>query len=260
MAKPPMREDLKLAAWLGLAAALAALALMPYVMLTMPDAMAKAQAKMHVPLAVLLAFQSVQAFVLLALFSFVGLRLGHSVGLGAPWLRALLTGAKRQSQPWLPAMLCGVLAAVAVLALDPLFAPYMPKPVQALPATSAQVHAFAGFLASFYGGIVEELELRLFFVTLLAWLFYLASGKNRRPWQAIVAVVLAAIAFGAGHLPAASQVWSLDAVVVTRTVLLNAIAGLVFGWFYVRNGLESAMLSHFCADLVLHVAAPLVTA
>jgi membrane protease YdiL (CAAX protease family) len=46
----------------------------------------------------------------------------------------------------------------------------------------------------------------------------------------------------------------------TRTLLLNGIAGLVFGWFYVRHGLESAMLSHFCADLVLHVAAPLAMA
>ena len=71
------------------------------------------------------------------------------------------------------------------------------------------------------------------------------------------AVVVAAIAFGAGHLPAAAKVWPLDTVVVTRTLLLNGIAGLVFGWFYVRHGLESAMLSHFCADLVLHVAAPL---
>ena len=112
--------------------------------------------------------------------------------------------------------------------------------------------AGAGFLASFYGGIVEELELRLFFTTLLAWGLYLLSGKRRLPWQALVAVLVAALAFGAGHLPAAAQVWPLDAVVITRTVFLNAIAGLVFGWFYVRHGLESAMLSHFCADLVLH--------
>ena len=125
---------------------------------------------------------------------------------------------------------------------------------------NAQAHAFAGFLASFYGGIVEEVELRLFFTTLLAWLLYLLCGKNRAPWQRWSAVVLAALAFGAGHLPAAAQVWPLDSVVIARTVLLNAIAGLVFGWFYVRQGLESAMLSHFCADLVLHVATPLAMA
>jgi membrane protease YdiL (CAAX protease family) len=68
---------------------------------------------------------------------------------------------------------------------------------------------------------------------------------------------LAAIAFGAGHLPAAAHLWPIDTVVVARTLLLNGIAGLVFGWFYVRHGLESAMVSHFAADLVLHVIAPL---
>ena len=257
-AAPPVRADLKLAALLGLAAALAALALVPYLQLTMPDAFAEAEAKLHLPLAALLALQSFQAFALIGLVSFVGLRLGHVVGLGAPWLSALLAKRPRPAQRWWLAIACGLLAAVAVLALDPLFAAYMPKPMHALPAASSQVHAGAGFLASFYGGIVEELELRLFFTTLLAWGLYLLSGKRRLPWQAFVAVAIAALAFGAGHLPAAAQVWPLDTVVIVRTVSLNAIAGLVFGWFYVRQGLESAMLSHFCADLVLHVAAPRV--
>ena len=72
--------------------------------------------------------------------------------------------------------------------------------------------------------------------------------------------MIVALAFGAGHLPAAAQVWPLDAVVVSRTLLLNGIAGLVFGGFYVRHGLESAIVAHFSADLVLHVAAPLAMA
>jgi membrane protease YdiL (CAAX protease family) len=165
----------------------------------------------------------------------------------------------RVAQRWWLAALCGASAALAVLGLDPLFAAHMPKALHALPA-GAQAHAVAGFLASFYGGIVEEVELRLFFATLLAWLLYLLSGKQRAAWQRGTAVVLAALVFGAAHLPAAAQMWPLDAVVVARTVLLNALAGLVFGWFYLRQGLESAILSHFCADLVLHVAAPLAMA
>jgi membrane protease YdiL (CAAX protease family) len=36
------------------------------------------------------------------------------------------------------------------------------------------------------------------------------------------------------------------------------VAGIVFGWLYWRRGLEMAMLGHFCADLVLHVATPLI--
>jgi len=253
---PPLREDLVLAGFIGVAGALATAALFPYIMQVMPQALTK----VPVALPVLVALQSLQALVVVALLAFCGLRMGHAVGLGAPWLRALQTGQPRAQQPWLLAAACGLAAAAVVLALDPLFAPYMPKALQALPETSAQSHAFAGFLASFYGGIVEEVELRLFFVTLLAWGLCRLSGGARLRWQLWFAVVLAALVFGAGHLPAASKMWPLDAVVVLRTVLLNAIAGLVFGWFYVRNGLESAMLSHFCADLVLHVAAPLAMA
>jgi membrane protease YdiL (CAAX protease family) len=40
-------------------------------------------------------------------------------------------------------------------------------------------------------------------------------------------------------------------------VLLNGVGGLVFGWFFCKHGLESAMLAHFGADLVLHALAPL---
>ena len=67
--------------------------------------------------------------------------------------------------------------------------------------------------------------------------------------------MLAALLFAAGHLPTAAQIWPLDAVVVTRTLSLNAIVGVVCGWLYYRRGLEHAMAAHFSADLILHVAA-----
>lgn len=255
-AAPPMREDLRLALVFGVAGALATAALFPYIQLVMPEALAK----LPMSLPVVIAAQSTQALLLLALLAFCGLRMGHRVGLGAPWLRALFFRRARVAQPWWLAVVCGIAASAVILGLDPLFAPYMPKPLQALPPAGAQAHALAGFLASFYGGIAEELQLRLFFVTLLAWGLCLLSGGQRQRWHLLLAVVLAALAFGAGHLPAAANIWPLDAVVVSRTLLLNGIAGLVFGWFYVRHGLESAMLSHFCADLVLHVAAPLAMA
>ena len=253
---PPLRSDLKLAGWFGLAAALATAALFPYLQLLMPEQLAK----IPVPLPLLVLLQSAQAAILLGLLAFCGLRMGHSVGLGAPWLQALMAKRERVAQPWWLAALCGALAGLVVMGLDPLFASAMPAPLHALPAKPGSVHALAGFLASFYGGIAEEIQLRLFLVTLVAWGLSRFTGARVLRWQLVVAVVVAALLFGAGHLPAAAKVWPLDAVVVTRTLLLNGVAGLVFGWFYVRKGIESAMLSHFCADLVLHVAAPLAMA
>jgi membrane protease YdiL (CAAX protease family) len=251
-----MREDLRLSLFLGLACGLATAALFPYLMITMPQALAKLPA----PLPAVVLLQSLQSFVLLTLLSFCGLRMGHRLGLGAPWLRALLFRRERIAQPWLPAIAWGVLAGIAIIALDPLFAPFMPKPLHALPPAAPQAHAFAGFLASFYGGIAEECMMRLFLVTLFAWILCRASRGATLRWHLVAAVVLAALLFGAGHLPAAAKLWPLDGVVVARTLVLNGLAGVVFGWFYVRHGLESAILGHFCADLVLHVAAPLAMA
>ena len=252
----PLRVDLRLAALLGLASALAVAALFPYLLLVMPQAFEKVK----LPLSVLVPLQSAQSALLFGLLAFCGLRMGRPIGLGAPWLQSWLANSPRRAQPWWLAIACGIAAALVVIGLDPLFAPHMPALLHPGTPAGAKANALAGFLASFYGGIGEEVQLRLFFVTLLAWgLSKLARGRSAG-WHFAAAVVVAAIVFGVGHLPAAAKVWPLDAVVVVRTVLLNAIAGLVFGWFYVRHGLESAMLSHFSADIVLHVLAPLLLA
>ena len=255
-AVPTMRSDLRMAGLLGLASGIATALLFPYLQLVMPEQLAK----LPISLPVVVVLQSLQATVLLGLLAFCGLRMGHAVGLGVPWLQAWIARREKKTQPWLLAVACGALAAIAVLGLDPLFAAAMPAPLHPLPAQPAGAHAFAGFLASFYGGIAEEIMLRLFFVTLLAWGLSRFTGGRVAAWQLVLAVLVASLAFGAGHLPAAAKLWPLDAIVVSRTLLLNGIAGLVFGWFYVRHGLESAIVSHFSADLVLHVAAPLAMA
>ena len=40
---------------------------------------------------------------------------------------------------------------------------------------------------------------------------------------------------------------------MVRTLLLNAVAGLVFGYVYWRHGLLLAVVAHFGADIVQHV-------
>lgn len=249
----PLKEDFKLAGLLGVLATLATAALFPYLLLMMPQALAKLPG----PLWVVIIAQCLQAGLLLTLLSFFGLRLGHRVGLDAPWLRAVLFGRERSRQPWLAAMAFGIFAGLLIVGLDPLFAPHMPAPLHPQAPVAAQASAWAGLLASFYGGIAEELLLRLFLMTLLVWLLSLLVGGRPRTSQFWIAIALAAMLFGAGHLPAAAGMWPLDAVVVTRTIVLNSLAGLVFGWLYWKRGLESAILAHFAADLVVHVAAPL---
>lgn len=251
---PPIVEDVHLALVYGVLGAVAVLLLFPYLLETMPQAFAK----VPLSLPVIALAQAAQGFVVLSLLSLAGLRMGHSVGLGSPWLRALRYGRPRPAQPWLRAIALGLASGAVIVALSPLFDAHMPAPLHPLPGGAAASASWNGFLASFYGGIAEEVELRLFLMTLIVWA---ASSLSRRPAGPVlfwVAIAVAALLFGAGHLPAAAKVWTLDGVVIARTVMLNALGGMAFGWLYWKQGLESAMLGHFSADLVLHVAAPLV--
>ncbi len=96
--------------------------------------------------------------------------------------------------------------------------------------------------------------------TLLAWLGTLVT--RRQPAHAAVvwtANVLAALAFGAAHLPNASSLGaSLTPAVIAFVLVGNGLVGLGCGWLFWRRGLLSAILAHFAADIVLKVIVPAV--
>lgn len=252
------RKDAKIAAAWGLLAALATVALMPYLMQLMPQKFAS----MPVPLPVLILAQAVQALLLMGLLSFAGLRMGHSVGLGSPlmqhWINRVALPAQ-QPRWWLRSIVPGAAVAVVIIALAALIDPMLPKMIRPPANAEIETAALNGLLASFYGGIAEELQLRLFVMTLFVWMF--ARIRKRAPTAAVYGVALAgaALLFGIGHLPAANEVWGLDSIVVFRTIALNAIGGIVFGWIFWKRGLEAAVVAHFSADVVLHVLAPLMS-
>lgn len=65
------------------------------------------------------------------------------------------------------------------------------------------------------------------------------------------AIVISAILFGIGHLPALAASFGLTPALVVRTVALNAIAGLGLGWLFWRRPLETAMVAHMTFHVVL---------
>jgi len=54
-------------------------------------------------------------------------------------------------------------------------------------------------------------------------------------------------------LPATALLVPLTQLVITRAIILNGLVGIVFGWLYWKRGLEAAMVSHFAADIILHL-------
>jgi len=157
----------------------------------------------------------------------------------------------------MPSILWGVLSGVLIVVADFAFQGLSVSLIQ------EEIHApiWAALLASFYGGIAEEVLMRLFVMTLLVWLISKITktikGLPAR-WSVWVAIILASVLFGLGHLPFTSQLTDLTALVIVRAIVLNGIGGVVFGWLYWKKGLVSAMIAHFSADIVLHIITPMM--
>ena len=101
--------------------------------------------------------------------------------------------------------------------------------------------------AVLYGGVIEEVMLRLFMMSLIAFVLHKLFGKKTEtPATGILAAanVLAALLFAAGHLPATAATIGITPMILFRCFLLNGGFGLLFGWLYRKYGLRYAMLAH----------------
>lgn len=152
--------------------------------------------------------------------------------------------------PFLLGLVCGVLLVLGDLLFAPINGfgrfPHPPFP--------------SSILASITAGIGEEIIFRGFVFglwgLLLNWLFKRFNGRTAALW---IANVIAALAFGAGHLGTAfmltgvSSIAELGPVLLTEIFLLNGFVALVAGERYMKDGLIAAAGVHFWTDIVFHV-------
>ena len=211
-----------------------------------------------VPLSVIIMAQVIQSVVLFGIATALGLLLAKRIGLGAPLLERFFAGQKVADhiKPFLlTVILFGAVGGLIIIGLDKFV--FMPAlATELVQEGGSQTAPWQGFLASFYGGISEEILLRLFLMSLLAWLGkFISHTADGKPTTGVlwIANILAAILFGLGHLPATAAIMTITPLVVVRALVLNGFLGIGFGYFYSKYGLESAMLSHFSADIILHV-------
>ncbi len=191
--------------------------------------------------------------VLYGLFAFLGDWLAGRAGLPG----AARSGASLTDLGWRPLGL-GLAAGAGLVAVD---------------RATAALTPFAGFphppfpsslLASLSAGIGEEIAFRLFLLSLWAALLTLLLGRRRRAAALWAANVLAALAFAAGHLASAMALAgvtspaALPAAELAELTLLNGGLGLLAGRAFLRQGLLAAVGVHFWADVVWHVAFPLL--
>lgn len=98
-----------------------------------------------------------------------------------------------------------------------------------------------------YGAVIEEVMLRLFWMTLVAFLLHKLFEKRKGKPSTTVLVIanlISAILFAAGHLPMTLTTIGSSAIIISRCFLLNGAFGLAFGWLYRKWGLRYAMIAH----------------
>jgi len=201
-----------------------------------------------VPLWAAVALSAAQSAALLALAVWLGNRCAPAVGLRAPLFSALTertAAGPALRGMWVPGIVGGVLGA-AILYAAPMYAP----PALAKVAAAVGLPLYTRVL---YGGITEELLLRWGFMGVALWLLWKAFGRRGHapgPLLAGLAIVLSALAFGAGHLPAAAAIaGGLDPAIVLYVLAGNGVFGIVAGVLFWRYGLEAAMLAHALAHV-----------
>ncbi|WP_336036154.1 CPBP family intramembrane glutamic endopeptidase [Halobacterium yunchengense] len=152
----------------------------------------------------------------------------------------------------------GLAGSVAVVLVDVALAPFVAQDLAALGADAGTLGGVLAYVPVrfLYGGVTEELLLRYGVMSAVAFAGWRlrgspAAGPSRG--VAWAAIVVAAALFGVGHLPALAASVALTPALVARTVLLNAVAGVVFGWLFWRRSLEAAVVAHatFHVPLVL---------
>ncbi len=113
------------------------------------------------------------------------------------------------------------------------------------------IHKMIGGLL--VGGIIEEIMMRLFFMSLVVFIISKLFYKNKKEIPTLVYVianVLAAFLFAAGHLPSTATMTVLTPLIIFRSFLFNGGLGLAFGYLYRKYGIGYAMISHGLCHLI----------
>ncbi|MDN5368751.1 MAG: hypothetical protein PWP74_59 [Shewanella sp.] len=180
------------------------------------------------------------------------------VDLGAPlfaaWLARKPIRWRDVQDPLLMAGLVAILCSILLLCLQQVAIPRLPADFIAN-SSKLDLPLYSRLL---YGGLTEELLVRWGAMSFLLWLFYriFCRGNLAPPRTYIwLSIVLSALLFGLGHLPAALMLTtSANSFLFIYLLLGNGIFGVAAGWLFWRYGLEAAMLAHMLIHLMLYMA------
>ena len=153
--------------------------------------------------------------------------------------------AKFEKKPLMAAVIVTIAGGLGIILPDLLyFGNHIPAVAESYLAKPTAVFILGSVI---YGGVIEEVMLRLFCMSLAAFLLWkVFDRKAEKPPVGILmaANVISALLFAAGHLPTTFLTIGATPMIILRCFLLNGVFGLAFGWLYRKYGLRYAMLAH----------------
>ena len=95
-------------------------------------------------------------------------------------------------------------------------------------------------------------------MSFVVWLGYKLTGGTSSAvnWCGIV---IAALVFGVGHLPALFAIApEVTVSLIFYIMVANSTLGILFGWLFWKKGIESAMVAHIFTHVAFLAVGPLL--
>ena len=202
-----------------------------------------------------------QSSVMLIVMIWLGMVFSKKVGLTAPVISALVHSENvidKLTPQIKPAIIGGVIAGLLLLVLMNTLTVYLPEEFNRAIANTD----FPWYARIFYGGITEELLIRWGLMSFFVWGLYRLTQKKDseiRDYNYIVAIILAALIFGAGHMGAVFAMTSeVTVALIAYIVLLNSFFGFIGGYLFWKYGLECAIGAHMMTHVIFIIASSFV--
>lgn len=192
-----------------------------------------------------------QIFVISFVLSFTGLRLAKRGNFKWDVLGSIveLSAPRFSKVGIIKAIVMGLGVGIIIVGGDALFFGERIGLVSELNQSMSINRLIAGVL---YGGVFEEVLMRLFLMSLIVYLYARLDKRESDLGSGIyyVAIIISALLFAVGHFPATQMIFGeLNAILVTRGLLLNSIGGIAFGYLYWKEGIEYGILAHMIANI-----------
>lgn len=223
---------------------------------TLPEQYKEVMSTLPFSISVLSLITSIQLFVLAFVLAFIGMKLARKAGLSIDLLESLVKKEKIRfnKKAFLLSALFGLLTAFSITASDRFYFQMHVPALNSYTPSFSPLGLFAGVL---YGGIFEEILLRLFFMSLLIWIFIKLFQRNKGGLHGVyywIATFTAAALFAAAHLPATELLLGeLTPLLIIRCFLLNGIGGIFFGYLFWKKGFEYAVFAHMFSHITLQL-------